>query len=141
MKTFLSRGPIAVGLAVLLTFALFGIALAVLTYDPPTHSYTQTCSNPTPVEVGKVIITNTHQSASASGEFWCTDNGPEPNTWKGNWSAGPGQSTIKGCGTGYDLLTIAVYVDVTGSIGLDDIDHSKYANYCEASRSSGRFTD
>lgn len=131
MRKLLMRGPIAVGVAVVLALALFGIALAVLVHDPPTHYYPVTCSSPY-WEVGKVIITNTHESETASGRFVCTDNGPPPNIWGGNWQVGPnGQSVIRGCATAYDLLTIDVYVDVNGRIGLDDIDHDSYANYCQ----------
>lgn len=89
-----------------------------------------TCTPPD-WEVGKVIITNTHESIAASGVFTCTDNGPEPNTWGGKWSAGAGQSTIKGCGTGYDLRTIDVYNE-NDDAPTSSITHANYANYCQS---------
>ncbi len=132
MMKSLTRGPIAVGLAVVLAFTIFGIALAALDFVPPTRNYPVTCTSPD-WEVGKVIITNTNTNPNltATGVFTCTDDGPEPNSWSGNWSAGAGQSAIRGCGTAYDLLTIDVYNE-TNDVPTSYITHTDYDNYCQS---------
>ncbi len=127
MKKLLRSRALAVGLASLLTFVVVGIVLAGTI---GTIEYDETCSSPTPVEVGKVKITNNDASYSASGTFTCTDDGPPPNSWGGNWSLGAGQNTTKGCSTQYDLLTIRV--DNNGPAPDGSITISKAGNYCEA---------
>jgi len=127
MKKLLRSHTRAIGLAALLTFVVAGVVLAGTI---GTLDYDETCSSPTPVEVGKVIITNTDGSDDASGEFLCTDNGPPPNTWGGYWSASAnGGSTTKGCATQYDLLTIRV--DNNGPAPDGSISISDGGNYCE----------
>jgi len=129
MKKLLRSRTRAIGLATLLTFIAAGVVLAGTI---GTLNYGVTCSGSTPVEVGKVKITNNDPSSSASGTFTCTDDGPPPgNTWGGRWrNLGAGQSTTKGCATQYDLLTIRV--DNDGPAPDGSITISKAGNYCEA---------